>query len=66
MRSREYGIQRREPRRHMARDVGKGVLYVALVGGVVALLANLDDLKDSKEAKDSLVAHCPSRTLVIG
>ncbi|WP_281328424.1 hypothetical protein [Polyangium sp. 6x1] len=36
----------------MARDVGKGVLYVAGAGAVVALLANLDDLKNSKEVKD--------------
>lgn len=39
-------------RRRIARDVGKGLLYVAGVGAVVALLANLDDLRNSKEAKD--------------
>jgi len=39
-------------RRRMARDIGKGLLYVAGAGAVVALLANLDDLKNSKEAKD--------------
>ncbi len=39
-------------RRRMARSVGTGLLYVAGVGAVVALLANLDDLKNTKEAKD--------------
>jgi hypothetical protein len=36
----------------MARTVGKGVLYIAGAGAVVALLANLDDIKNSKEVKD--------------
>ncbi|MDC3958550.1 hypothetical protein KEG38_32140 [Polyangium jinanense] len=49
----------------MARTAGKGVLYMAIVGGIVAFLANLDDLKQSKEAKDHwwLV---PVAALVIG
>jgi hypothetical protein len=52
-------------RRRIARDVGKGLFYVAAAGAVVALLANLDDLKNSKEAKDHwwLV---PLAILVIG
>jgi len=45
-------LSRYHRRRHIARDVGKGLLYVAGVGAVVALLANLDDLRNSKEAKD--------------
>lgn len=45
-------LSRYHRRRRIARDVGKGLLYVAGVGAVVALLANLDDLKNSKEAKD--------------
>jgi hypothetical protein len=36
----------------MARDVGKGVLIVAAAGAAVALLANIDDIKNSKEVKD--------------
>jgi hypothetical protein len=36
----------------MVRDVGKGVLIVAAAGAAVALLANIDDIKNSKEAKD--------------
>lgn len=36
----------------MARDVGTGIFYVALAGGVVALLANLDGLRNSKEVKE--------------
>ncbi|MRG98475.1 hypothetical protein [Polyangium spumosum] len=58
-------IQRMERRRHMARDTGKSVLYLAGVGAVVALIANLDDLKQSKEAKDHwwLV---PIAALVVG
>ena len=44
--------RRKGRRRHMARDVTKGVLYVAGAGAVVALLSNLDDLKNSKEIKD--------------
>ncbi|UQA58589.1 hypothetical protein [Polyangium aurulentum] len=57
--------RRRERRRRGARDVGKGVLYLAGAGAVVALLANLDDLKSSKEVKDHwwLV---PVAVLVIG
>lgn len=48
-----YTIRRREGRRrHMARDVGKGVLFIAGAGALVALLANLDDIKGSKESKD--------------
>ncbi|TKC99858.1 hypothetical protein [Polyangium fumosum] len=43
---------RRRGNGHMARDVGKGFLYTALAGGVVALLANLDDIRNSKEVKD--------------
>jgi len=44
--------ERRERRRRAARTVGKGVLYIAGAGAVVALLANLDDIRNSKEAKD--------------
>jgi hypothetical protein len=49
-----YRVRRREGhrRRHMARDVGKGVLIVAAAGAAVALLANIDDIKNSKEVKD--------------
>jgi len=48
-----YRVRRREGRRrHMARDVGKGVLFIAGAGALVALLANLDDIRGSKEAKD--------------
>ncbi|MDC0740968.1 hypothetical protein [Polyangium mundeleinium] len=49
----------------MMREAGKGILYMAGAGAVVALLANLDDLKNSKEAKDHwwLV---PMAVLVIG
>jgi hypothetical protein len=36
----------------MARNVGKGVLFIAGAGALVALLANLDDIKGSKESKD--------------
>ncbi len=43
---------RRRNYRHMARDVGTGFLYTAGAGAVVALLANLDDIRNSKEAKD--------------
>lgn len=58
-------IKRNHRRRRIARDVGMGLFYVAGVGAVVALLANLDDLKNSKEAKDHwwLV---PLAVLVIG
>ncbi len=45
-------LARYHRRRRIARDVGKGLLYEAGVGAVVALLANLDDLKNTKEAKD--------------
>ena len=57
--------RRKFRRREMAREVGKGVLYLAGAGAVVALLANLDDLKNSKEAKNHwwLV---PMAVLVIG
>jgi hypothetical protein len=57
--------RRKFRRRGMAREVGKGVLYLAGAGAVVALLANLDDLKNSKEAKTHwwLV---PMAVLVIG
>ncbi len=43
---------RRRGNRHWARDVGTGFLYTAGAGAVVALLANLDDIRNSKEAKD--------------
>jgi hypothetical protein len=36
----------------MARDVGTGILYIAGAGAVVALLANLDDIRNSKEVKE--------------
>ena len=57
--------RRKFRRRGMAREFGKGVLYLAGAGAVVALLANLDDLKNSKEARDHwwLV---PMAVLVIG
>lgn len=45
-------LTRNHRRRHYAREIGKGLFYVAGVGAIVALLANLDDLKNSKEAKD--------------
>ena len=45
-------LARNHRRRRFARELGKGLFYVAGVGAVVALLANLDDLKNSKEAKD--------------
>jgi hypothetical protein len=45
-------LARYQRRRRIVRDVGKGLLYVAGVGAIVALLANIDDLKNSKEAKD--------------
>ncbi len=45
-------LTRYRRRRRMARTVGTGLLYVAGVGAVVALLANLDELRNSKEAKD--------------
>lgn len=38
--------------RHMARDVSTGIFYTAGAGAVVALLANLEDIRNSKEAKD--------------
>jgi len=38
--------------RHMARDVGTGLLYTAGAGAVIALLANIDSVKKSKEVKD--------------
>lgn len=48
---RERGGKRRF-RRHFTREnVTKGVFFVALTGGVVALLANLEDLKNSETAK---------------
>lgn len=55
----------RSRRRSMMREAGKGVLYMVGAGAVVALLANLDNLKNSKEAKDHwwLV---PMAVLVIG
>ena len=43
---------RRRSGRHWARDVGTGFLYTAGAGAVVALLANLDDIRNSKEVKD--------------
>ena len=45
-------LMRNHRRRRFVREVGKGLFYVAGVGAVVALLANLDDLRNSKEAKD--------------
>lgn len=43
---------RRYRRRHFNREVGtKGVLLVAGAGAIVALLANLDDLKNSESVK---------------
>lgn len=38
--------------RHMARDVSTGIFYTAGAGAIVALLANLEDIRNSKEAKD--------------
>ena len=45
-------FRRRSGGRHWARDVGTGFLYTAGAGAVVALLANLDDIRNSKEVKD--------------
>ncbi|HMY21463.1 MAG TPA: hypothetical protein PKA58_34305, partial [Polyangium sp.] len=36
----------------MARDVSTGIFYTAGAGAIVALLANLEDIRNSKEAKD--------------
>lgn len=49
---RERRRRRRSGRGRTMERVGKGVLYVAGAGAVVALLANLDDLKNSKEVRD--------------
>jgi drug/metabolite transporter superfamily protein YnfA len=38
--------------RHMARDVSTGLFYTAGAGAIVALLANIDDIRNSKESKD--------------
>lgn len=43
----------RRRHRHMARDVGTGILYTAGAGAIVALLASLDDIRNSKEVKDN-------------
>ena len=43
---------RRRSNGYWARDVGTGFLYTAGAGAVVALLANLDDIRNSKEVKD--------------
>ena len=45
------GARRRRVKRFV-QSAGKGVLLVAGAGAVVALLANLDNLKNSKEVKD--------------
>ena len=45
-------IRHRRSGRHWARDVGTGFLYTAGAGAVVALLANLDDIRNSKEVRD--------------
>ena len=45
-------FRRRGNNRHWARDVGTGFLYTAGAGAVVALLANLDDIRNSKEVRD--------------
>ncbi|UQA60406.1 hypothetical protein [Polyangium aurulentum] len=44
--------RRRWARRGGLMERGKGVLFIAGAGAVVALLAGLDDIKNSKEAKD--------------
>ena len=58
-------LKRFHRRRRFSRTVAKGIFYVAGAGAIVALLANLDDLRNSKEAKDHwwLV---PLAILVIG
>lgn len=38
--------------RHMARDVGTGIFYTAGAGAIVALLANLEDIRNSKDVKE--------------
>ena len=38
--------------RHMARDVSTGIFYTAGAGAIVALLANLDDIRNSKDVKE--------------
>ncbi len=45
-------LSRYRRRRRFSRDIGTGLLYVAGAGAVVAFLSNIDDLKNSKEAKD--------------
>lgn len=44
--------QYRRRNRHMARDVSTGIFYTAGAGAIVALLANLEDIRNSKESKD--------------
>lgn len=46
------GRTRRKRVRRFVERAGKGVLMVAGAGAIVALLANLDDLKNSKEVKE--------------
>ena len=38
--------------RHMARDVGTGILYTAGAGAIVAFLASIDDIRNSKDVKE--------------
>ena len=38
--------------RHMARDVSTGIFYTAGAGAIVALLANLEDIRNSKDVKE--------------
>lgn len=38
--------------RHMARDVGTGIFYTVGAGAIVALLASLDDIRNSKDVKE--------------
>jgi hypothetical protein len=47
-RARKY----RHRSRHMARDVSTGIFYTAGAGAIVALLANLDDIRNSKDVKE--------------
>lgn len=42
----------RRRNRHMARDVGTGILYTAGAGAIVALLASIDDIRNSKDVKE--------------
>ena len=50
---RERVRRRNGRRRYFTRDnIGKGVLFVAGAGAIVALLANLDDIRTSEAAKN--------------